>query len=236
MAAVLNLRTLHVSPQYHVVFDDEFTTVSFLRTGDIPPHWTRLVQFYNESASDETYDLALSWIEDTDTYPAGGPSNEEVSDAPQADISIVTQSRAPTPDLVVGNTSPAEEVSVNCDIQSKEGVHNSSSEEVSTVDPKPYVIPDLKNLDVMTLRCSSRTPKPSAVVLENRRQENEAAHRKTKKKKSFYRLFTMFTLCTASVIASSLSTVLNSVLQRAPYHVENMIRSLPMYTLCTNNH
>ena len=101
MAAVLNLRTLHVSPQYHVVFDDEFTTVSFLRTGDIPPHWTKLVQSCNEYATDEAYDLATSWIEDTDTYSDGGPSNEEVSDAPQADISIITQSRAPTAYLVV---------------------------------------------------------------------------------------------------------------------------------------
>ena len=58
--------------------------------------------------------------------------------------------------------------------------------------------------------------------LANRRQENEAAHCKTKKKKSFYRLFTMFTLCTASVIELSVSTVPNSVLQRAAYHVENI--------------
>ena len=70
-------------------------------------------------------------------------------------------------DSVVGNNNPSEEGSVTCDIQSEEGVHNSSSEEVGTVDHKPYVIPDLPNLDATTLRRSSRTPKPSAAVLEN---------------------------------------------------------------------
>ena len=145
-----------------------------------------------------------------------------MSDAPQTDISIVTQSRAPTADSVVGNASPSEEVSVACDIQSEEGVHNSSSDEVGTVDPKPYVMPDLPNLDAISLRRSSRTSKLSAVILENRRQENEDAHRKAKKKKSFYGLFTMFTLCMASVIASSVFTVPNSVLQRVAYHVENV--------------
>ena len=43
VALVLNPRTLYISCQYHVVFDDEFTTVPFLRYGDVPPHWIALV-------------------------------------------------------------------------------------------------------------------------------------------------------------------------------------------------
>ena len=31
-------------PQFHVNFDDYFTTVPFLATGDIPPKWEELVQ------------------------------------------------------------------------------------------------------------------------------------------------------------------------------------------------
>ena len=79
VALVFNPRTLHVSPQFHVVFDDLFTTVPFLRSGDVSPHWTALVQSCSESSTDEAYDLATSWIEDTYNYPLGGPSNEEVS-------------------------------------------------------------------------------------------------------------------------------------------------------------
>ena len=36
VALVLNPKTLYVSPQYHVVFDDHFTTVPSMRDGSIP--------------------------------------------------------------------------------------------------------------------------------------------------------------------------------------------------------
>ena len=36
IALVMNPRTLHVSPQFHVVYDDDFTTVPAMRSGDIP--------------------------------------------------------------------------------------------------------------------------------------------------------------------------------------------------------
>ena len=44
VALVLNLATGHVSPQFHVVFDDEFSTVQYLRSGERPPFWEQLVE------------------------------------------------------------------------------------------------------------------------------------------------------------------------------------------------
>ena len=41
---ILNPRTGHVSPQFHVVYDDDFTTVPYLRSIDVPPHWAQLVK------------------------------------------------------------------------------------------------------------------------------------------------------------------------------------------------
>jgi hypothetical protein len=41
---VLNPRTGHISPQFHVVFDDDFTTVPYLRKMEVPPHWAELVR------------------------------------------------------------------------------------------------------------------------------------------------------------------------------------------------
>jgi hypothetical protein len=41
---ILNLRTGHVSPQFHVVYDNDFTTVPYLRTTTVPPHWAELVE------------------------------------------------------------------------------------------------------------------------------------------------------------------------------------------------
>ncbi len=40
---VLNLKTGHISPQFHVIFDDYFTTVMSIPEGDEPPeHWEHL--------------------------------------------------------------------------------------------------------------------------------------------------------------------------------------------------
>ena len=44
VALVLNSRILHISPQFHVVFDDKLSTVLSLRSGDVPSNWTILVQ------------------------------------------------------------------------------------------------------------------------------------------------------------------------------------------------
>ena len=44
VALVLNPVTGHVSPQFNVVFDDELSTVPFIREVTITPTWTDIVQ------------------------------------------------------------------------------------------------------------------------------------------------------------------------------------------------
>jgi hypothetical protein len=39
VALVYNPSNGHVRPQYHVVFDDDFTVVAYMEAGTIPPHW-----------------------------------------------------------------------------------------------------------------------------------------------------------------------------------------------------
>ncbi len=41
---ILNPCTGHVSPQFHVVYDDYFATVPYLQTTTVPPHWVELVR------------------------------------------------------------------------------------------------------------------------------------------------------------------------------------------------
>jgi hypothetical protein len=43
VALILNQRTGHISPQFHFVFDDDFTKVQYLCFGMVPPHWADLV-------------------------------------------------------------------------------------------------------------------------------------------------------------------------------------------------
>ena len=44
VALVLNPKTGLVSPQFHVIFDDDFSTVPHLRAGTVPENWSDLVQ------------------------------------------------------------------------------------------------------------------------------------------------------------------------------------------------
>lgn len=61
VALVLNPKSLRVSPQFHLIFDDEFSTVPFMTAGTIPLHWEQLVAKSAEYASDEDFNLATSW-------------------------------------------------------------------------------------------------------------------------------------------------------------------------------
>ena len=62
VALVLNPKTLHVSPQFHVAFDDTFSTVPYLATSDVPPNWSVLVKKC-ERTSQHDYDLTRTWMD-----------------------------------------------------------------------------------------------------------------------------------------------------------------------------
>ena len=59
VALVLNPRTGLVSPQYHVVFDDSFSTIGHLTTEDTPPNWYHLVEYCCENYTDSLEDTLL---------------------------------------------------------------------------------------------------------------------------------------------------------------------------------
>ena len=58
VALVLNPKTLHVSPQYHVIYDDNFSTVPFLRRSEKPPNWIDMCNKSRSIATTEDFDLA----------------------------------------------------------------------------------------------------------------------------------------------------------------------------------
>jgi hypothetical protein len=66
VALVLNPRTGHTSPQYHVVFDDDFTPVLSMREGVVPPSWAALVRLSSECATRENYNNSDTWTSDWD--------------------------------------------------------------------------------------------------------------------------------------------------------------------------
>ena len=62
VALVLNPETGHVSTQFHVVFDDEISTVLFMREITISPNWKDLVQCSSQSGAPDNIDLKDSWF------------------------------------------------------------------------------------------------------------------------------------------------------------------------------
>ena len=58
VALLLNSITGHVSPQYHVVYDEKFSTVEHMRKGTVPINWKNLVEEHSDIATQEKYTLA----------------------------------------------------------------------------------------------------------------------------------------------------------------------------------
>ena len=81
VALVLNPRTLHVLPQFHVTLDEKCMTIPFLRLGDVPPKWSELVLKNTESITDAAFDSANTWMTIANNHPLGGSSSEKVISA-----------------------------------------------------------------------------------------------------------------------------------------------------------
>ncbi len=64
---ILNLTTGHVSPQYHVVYDDNFTTVDSLKLGTVPTNWPDLYSTSRDLVTEKSFMLAPEWTADHST-------------------------------------------------------------------------------------------------------------------------------------------------------------------------
>ena len=73
VSLVLNPKTRLVSPQFHVVFDDNFMTVPHLQKCTVPPNWEKLVVGSREKSTEEFFDLPKTWFE-----PTSDASAEEI--------------------------------------------------------------------------------------------------------------------------------------------------------------
>ena len=62
VALVQNPKTGHVSPQFHVGFDDELPTVTIMREVINPPNWTDPVQHISQNGALKYIDLKDIWF------------------------------------------------------------------------------------------------------------------------------------------------------------------------------
>jgi len=61
IALIFNLQIGHVSLQYHVIFDDVFTTAPHMWAGTKPPNWKTLVELNVGLAMEKDFELASAW-------------------------------------------------------------------------------------------------------------------------------------------------------------------------------
>ena len=71
VALVLNPKTGLISPQFHVIFDDDFSTVPSLREGTVPANWNQLVQNSRQKSFDGFYDVTKTWFDGIDDPTSG---------------------------------------------------------------------------------------------------------------------------------------------------------------------
>ncbi len=144
MAFVFNPKTAKVSPQYHVIFDNDFTTVPYMERGEVPPNWEDLYRLSKESATDESLDLALEWISgqeiDIDREGHLVPIQEPISNP----FNIMPGQRNSALDCIPEDFNP--DISTNLAVASKGECNNSlqvesSFSKAAAVKPLPDVSP-----------------------------------------------------------------------------------------------
>ena len=99
VALVLNLKTGLISPQYHIVYDDEFTTVKYLESLTPPPHWEHLVRTAFEKRSDLSDKISSSWLfpsEPSPRSPNKPSTDEDIPPQRQKPTTSTTDSRRVT--------------------------------------------------------------------------------------------------------------------------------------------
>ena len=117
MALFLNPKTGLVLPQYHVVYDYQFSTVHHMRDLTVPPNWAQLVQNYSELVTTEQYHLTKMWFEGQDDPTANTTLQSPDNDALSNLQGTITISQAETfssegATVTLTNTTPSEGVNI----------------------------------------------------------------------------------------------------------------------------
>ncbi len=178
VALVLNPKTGLVSPQYHVVYDDQFTTVPHMRNLSVPPNWAQLVRNSSELVTTEQFDLTKTWFEGQDDITADTvlQSSEDDPIANLHDTITRSQSQTMSNEGAATNSTPNEGAAMS-DNTSNEGGSNlpffrslrwadEADQPPEVVDSNPVsegddilCMPEIVNLQESGLRRSSRIAK-----------------------------------------------------------------------------
>lgn len=205
VALVLNSRTGLVSPQFHVTFDDDFSTLPYIRSSRQPPHWEKLVKHNSHLATDEyykwSYNINSDSLDDEGEHSATNQNQISVSEGD--DIIPSLTNRNPVQDHEgddiisssanqeagsehEGDSLPTQSVRSN----KKKVSFDLSSHENSNDIGMPHMI----NLQESGLRRSSRTKKVSSTL-------KEATDSRSKELRSLKKTMGLFTMMCFTAIS-----------------------------------
>jgi len=147
VALIFDPSTGHVSRQFHVIFDDDFTTVPYLRTAAIPPYWAELVRassklrVYTERQVD-------TWQSLPELIPENGDFTSEQTEVP---MGTHTNDAAPSGSEGASKASiPAHKpVSRVVTFQDQNALRNGNPQ------PNEWQMPEPVDLHSSGLRCLS---------------------------------------------------------------------------------
>lgn len=176
VALVLNLTTGHVSPQYHVVYDDDFTTVDSLKLGTVPTNWPELYNTNSELVTAVPFQLSPEWNQTSPAQNTIHLLTHELDSEPTNSVHLFDSTDASVPPIVQseGASIASEGVSAT-----PEGDFTQSSiDPISgnimipvhqfTVDSESSLqMPEPVNFQEAGLRRSTRTRKPTERLLES---------------------------------------------------------------------
>ena len=92
---VSNTNTGRLSPQYHVVFGNDFPTVPFMEAGTIPTNWEDIVKCSSESSTTKYVTLADTWL--------NGPPYVGTTDQLSDSFAVVTDHQKSRKTTIHGN-------------------------------------------------------------------------------------------------------------------------------------
>jgi hypothetical protein len=117
---VLSTTSGIVSPQFHVVFDDYFTTTKCLQTNELPISWPTLLATSSEKFVDDSFDstsfIYSSWFsdtptanqrEDTHSSPSSFQREDTISNHPQTSATSSSSSESDNHNLPPDSSNPS---------------------------------------------------------------------------------------------------------------------------------
>jgi hypothetical protein len=152
VALILNPHTGHVSPQFHVVYNDDFTTVPYLRTATVPPHWAELVCASSTIALYTEREVG-TWQSTPELDVEPGDFTSDTANIDTAPSTTTNQHREGDD----GHSEGASDVASHHENTVNKQVTFSDQGQDNEIQSDEWQMPDNIDLDSSGLRCSTRT-------------------------------------------------------------------------------